>query len=271
MKLGFDFGGRGETEMGTRRMREIQMKIRRGWWNNPFRYFLVLLVCALALSYVSVLRLGEGGEVTFLSMLFLCLIGYIVHPAAGLGAALLYAVLRYCFDYVLPGHVDTVLREYGSNHAALQQLLSQIQISGYRAMRPQLMLSATTDRIQVAGDLFDFLFGYGLLGLFGFLEALTVRSKEDDAPRKVFSFQGAYLAVVILRYIESVINYLVFYPEPGSALSNLWDALFYSFLYVCVEGLLTLLVLSIPQVMQMILFLRTVARSRFDERIFRET
>lgn len=45
-------------------------------WNRKWLWILMILGMGLLLSYLQPLQLSEGGEVTFLSMLAVCMAGY---------------------------------------------------------------------------------------------------------------------------------------------------------------------------------------------------
>ena len=70
-------------------------------WGNKAAWCIILIAVALAASYIRPLRLEEGGEITFLSMMLVCLIGYLCGPKTGVAGAFLYAVLKYVLDYCL--------------------------------------------------------------------------------------------------------------------------------------------------------------------------
>ena len=262
-KIGFENSDHDHGKLRAKTMEEF----RRKWWNNPGRFFFFFFLLSILLSYVYVLRLGEGGDITFLSMGVLCIIGYVINPAAGLVAAVLFALVRYMFDYVVPGYFEGFVNDMTSDPGRISGIFDSVRILGYRSVRGTVMLSERKDQIQLVADLFDYFLGYSLLGLFGLVERLSFK----DSHKKVFSFRTAFLVVVFLRYIESVINYLVFYPEPGDPLPmHIFEAVGYSFLYVMVEGLITFGILSIPAVLDMISFLRTMAHNDYNDRIYRD-
>lgn len=69
-------------------------------WGNQTAWCVLLIMTALLTSFVHLMRLQEGGEVTFLSMLFVCLVGYYCGTAAGVISALVFAVLKFALDYL---------------------------------------------------------------------------------------------------------------------------------------------------------------------------
>ncbi len=271
MKLGLDNRFVDEENLVNNKVKEMHQKLLKGWWNNPVRWFMVLLALSLLLSYIYILRLSEGGEITFFSMLILCLIGYIVNPKAGLFAAFLFALIRYGIDYVFSGKIADALNVYGGQPELFMEYLSILSRDGYHVLHKVFADTGNPDFVLIVGDIFDYFIGYTLLGLYGFAEALTVQKKgEGEKPRKVFSLQGAFLFVVSLRFIESVVSTLVFYIEPQVWIVQLIAAAAYSFIYVFIEGLLSFFVFSIPQVVNVLLFVRTVAHTEYNERIYKE-
>ncbi len=265
-KLGFDTRHRNNSIFIDDEIRSMRERFQRSWWNKPAKWFSVMLALSLILSYVAILKLGEGGSVTFLSMLVLCLIGYVLEPRAGLLAAFLFGVIKYIIDYVCPGSFGEVLSRVINEPGYLMDLYATVSTEGYRAY---VGAEKTVDAVQVIGDLFDYLIGYTLLGLFGYIEAITVRRDKDITVHK-FSIQSAFLIAVLLRYIESVANYIVFYPEPGAWMGFCREAFMYSFMYVGIEGILSWGVLYIPQVIDTIQYFRTVAANKYNEKLYQE-
>ena len=68
-------------------------------WNRRWLWVVILIVASILLSYLKPLKLQEGGEVTYLSMLVIFLVGYFYGGKAGIGAAFLYGILKYVLDY----------------------------------------------------------------------------------------------------------------------------------------------------------------------------
>ena len=64
-------------------------------WNRKWLWILILIGVSLILSYMKPLRLAEGGEVTYLSMLVIYLVGYFYGGWTGVAAAFLYGALKY--------------------------------------------------------------------------------------------------------------------------------------------------------------------------------
>lgn len=68
-------------------------------WNRRWLWVVILISMSILLSYLKPLKLEEGGEVTYLSMLVIFLVGYFYGGKAGIAAAVLYGVLKYVLDY----------------------------------------------------------------------------------------------------------------------------------------------------------------------------
>ncbi len=270
-KLRYDTEHRNNNVFIDDQLRQMHERFQRSWWNKPAKWFTALLVVSIVLSYISILNLREGGSVTFMSMLVLCLIGYVLEPRAGLLAAFLFGLIKYFVDYVCPGYFSSVFSRIIYEPGYLQDIFGAVSRSGYRAWRSAQGITDpnAADDVRVIADLFDYLIGYTLLGLFGFFEALSVRRKTDGTYRR-FTIQSAFICVVLLRFIESVINYIVFYPEPVSVVAFIQAAVMYSFMYVGIEGILSWAVLYIPPVIDTIQYFRTVAGNEYNEKLYQE-
>ncbi len=68
-------------------------------WNKKRLWFWILLGVAFVLSFVTPLRLDEGGELTCFSMLVICLIGYFLGGSKGVLAAVIFGVLRFLVGF----------------------------------------------------------------------------------------------------------------------------------------------------------------------------
>lgn len=71
------------------------------FWNRKWIWFLLLLGVATILSYLKPVQLKEGGDVTYLSMLVIYLVGYFYGGKMGILAAFLFGGLKYFLDYPL--------------------------------------------------------------------------------------------------------------------------------------------------------------------------
>ncbi len=324
-KIIFDTGHRNNNILIDEQLKQMHENMQKSWWNRPARWFAAMLAVSIVLSYVDILRLGEGGSVTFLSMLVLCLIGYVLEPKYGLLAAFLFGVIKYLIDYVCPGYFQTVINRMINDPGYLGSLYDYVIKNGYRDYHDLIMNSAGVDltadpdiariiipgvdAVQVIGDLFDYLIGYTLLGLFGYIEAIGVKNRQDNreaamasvqsteaadalrssescgsrirgslrrqftlqtSGRRRLNIQTAYIIVVLLRFVESVINYIIFYPEDMAWSAFVQEAVMYSFMYVVIEGILSWFVLYIPPVIDTIQYFRTVAGNEYNEKLYQE-
>ena len=180
-------------------------------WNRRWLWVVILIVASILLSYLKPLKLQEGGEVTYLSMLVIFLVGYFYVGKAGIGAAFLYGILKYVLDYPFVINIP---------------------------------------------ELWDYILGYGLLGFGG----LFFQSKNG-------LFRG-YVFAVLLRYIESVWNCIWFYYQPDiSIFQNIQYGLIYCGGYIGTEALVTLVLLCIPQVREVIEYLKFMATHEYEENL----
>lgn len=187
-------------------------------WNRKWLWILIILGAALLLSYLQPLELSEGGEVTFLSMLMVCMAGYFFGGWTGLLTAFTFGCIKF-------------------------------------------LLRNVNDSDNVVAELYDYILGYGLLGICGFFYQKNSKKEKDELKKekkKKGVLQMGYLLAVLLRYIESVWNCSYFYDE------TIRYSLVYSS-YICVEMAVTLLILCIPQVREAIEYLKYVATHVYEE------
>lgn len=99
-------------------------------------------------------------------------------------------------------------------------------------------------------EISDYIFGYGVLIVGG-----IIAHKKDN-------LKLGYVIAVILRYIESIINCLVFhYIATDSVWANVKEAFGYSALYVITEAVVTLIILFIPKVVEAIEYWKYVSNN----------
>jgi thiamine transporter len=99
-------------------------------------------------------------------------------------------------------------------------------------------------------EISDYIFGYGVLIIGG-----IIAHKKDN-------LKLGYIVAVILRYIESIINCLIFhYIATDSVWANVKEAFGYSALYVITEAVVTLIILFIPKVNEAIEYWKYVSNN----------
>ena len=187
-------------------------------WNRKWLWILIILGAGLLLSYLQPLELAEGGEVTFLSMLAVCMSGYFFGGWTGLLTALIFGCIKF-------------------------------------------LLRNVNDSDNVVAELYDYILGYGLLGICGFLCHKNEKdnNKEDkDKNKGKGSLWIGYLLAVLLRYNDTVWNCSYFYKET-IRYTHIYSS------YICVEMAVTLLILCIPQVREAIEYLKYVATHAYEE------
>lgn len=103
-------------------------------------------------------------------------------------------------------------------------------------------------------ELWDYVLGYGLLGVGGFF-----------SEKKGGLYKG-FLLAVILRYIEGVWNCTWFYYMPEKSLvDNIVYGLIYCIGYIGTEGALTMMVLALTKVREAINYVKYVATHEYEE------
>ncbi len=199
-------------------------------WNNKPFWIAVLIFIAWAFSYFRLIPLNEGGEVTWFSMLFLYLIGYFYGGFKGLIFALLFGGLKFGTDYAF-------------NILAKDHIVAEV---------------------------FDYIFSYGVVGIGGFFAAPFKNRKEYltrynvGKPVENKFLRMGYLFAMALRFISSIINFVIFYSRPELTFAgNLREACFYCIGYVGVETLLTILLLFIPGIVTSVEYCKYVATHEY--------
>lgn len=110
-------------------------------------------------------------------------------------------------------------------------------------------------------EIADYIFGYGVLSIGGIVAHKLCEHKKDEH-KKGREIRIGYTVAVILRYVESVVNCLVFhYIATDSVWANLKEAFGYSALYVITEAAVTLVILFIPKVIEAIEYWKYVANN----------
>lgn len=181
-------------------------KRKKTIWNNKIYWTLILLAVSFVFSYLRPIRLDEGGELTFFSMLTLVLIGYF-----------------YGWKWMFPSLV--------------------IFIAGRLWLDSPFVGVYTLE-----GEYFDYIVGYGLM-LVGGVYAYV---KKDLAT--------GYVIAVLLRYMESIVNCMVFYPlQDVGFWGNFLEGVIYSAKYVILEGLITYGIIHIKVVKEVISYWKYVA------------
>ncbi len=213
------------------------------FWNRRWLWFVLLLAVSLFLSYLQPITLAEGGEVTFLSMLAIVLIGYFYGGWAGTLGALLFGVLKYFLDYHLTLNVAE-LTDYIFGYGLLG-------VGGFfRNWQGSWKWKKEKDSGSGEGVSKD-----------------ACLTEEAQFVRGESTLLRCYLLAVTLRYIESVWNCLQYYYKPWESIwENIWDeSIVYCAGYVGAEVLITVIVLLIPQVREALEYLKFVATHDYVE------
>ena len=200
----------------------------RAFWGRKPIWIAILLGLSLLFSYFILIHFAEGGDVSWFSLFFLYLIGYFYGGWTGLACALVFSILKFFGDLAF-GLVDT-------NH--------------------------------MTAEILDYLFSYTLIGVGGFFSQVKGNKKtfSDKAgspkdPSSGNSLEeeyrvgtwpehirlcGGYFVAMLLRFISSVVNFVVFYyRDERSFFGNLSEALFYCIGYVGIEMVFTILFLLV--------------------------
>ena len=142
-------------------------------WNRKWLWILIILGAGLLLSYLQPLELAEGGEVTFLSMLAVCMAGYFFGGWTGLLTALIFGCIKF------------LLRNVNDSDNVVAELYDYIL--GYGLL--------------------------GACGFLCHKKEKDNDKEDKDKNKGKGSLWIGYLLAVLLRYVESVWNCSYFYDE----------------------------------------------------------
>ena len=105
-------------------------------------------------------------------------------------------------------------------------------------------------------EFLDYVLGYGVLCVGGIVAYHTGKLKLG------------YTVGGLLRYVESIINCILFYYEPTDSLwANIWEGISYSAYYVIAEYILTMIILLFPAVCEAIEYWKHVATHEKKENL----
>lgn len=129
-----------------------------------------------------------------------------------------------------------------------EMLISCVAFIGIR-----LWIDWPFPNLKLEAEVADYVFGYGILSVGGIVA------------HKTNNLRTGYVVAALLRYIESVINCLIFhYIATDSVWANIKEAFGYSALYVISEFLVTMIVLMIPAVMEAIEYWKYMATHKLE-------
>ncbi len=203
---------------------------------NRLFWMAVLFCLGIIFSYFVFISPDEGGDATFLSMAFVALIGYIYGPVYGFTSSILFGFVML----LLHGQVPTqdVIPSY------------MFKIRGVDCYM---------------GEVVDYILGYGLLGVTGFFSPRRDDNGIKDFSSKTRFVQGFALAAG-LRFIEGIWNCYYFYDlNRGSFLKDLQYSTWYSFWYIGLEAVLTIIIILLPPVAESIRYVAECATTPYRD------
>ncbi|SCW61260.1 Thiamine transporter protein (Thia_YuaJ) [Ruminococcaceae bacterium YRB3002] len=208
-------------------------KYERCWGKKHF-WIPLLFIISIFFSLLQPVRLGEGGEVTLMSMLFIFLIAYCYGGVIGTLSSCLFGIVRFCIDYYIMDYID---------------------------------------RNNLLAENNDYFYGYLVMGLAGFFVTLAYRvfkEKMEEDPERKEEIEGRILVIgytiaSLLHYLEGVYNCYHYYEPQMGTWERLVHSLKYAFGYIGVEAIITIiLLLTIPKLREAIVFVRKMAREPYD-------
>lgn len=118
----------------------IEPKKKKGFTLKKFEFILVFFIISLVFSYLRPLHLGEGGDVTFLSILMLYLIAYFFGGWVGIISAIFYSFAKLFIDNSL--NIDIL------------------------------------DKSHFIAEIYDYILGYAAVGIGGFFSNIQTKSEK---------------------------------------------------------------------------------------------
>lgn len=197
------------------------------FWNNRILWVIILLTIATVLSCIKVIVLPQGGCVTYFGLLALWLITFICGPKHGIWASILYGFIRLGVSVATGEYVNmsmgAIILEYPVAHVMF--------VLGALVREPN-----NPDVIQIDEN-----------------EAILVEPVR---------LKLGYLVGIVGMFVCYIISAEIFYPTYREGFwSNLWYNIVYDSSYLLIEGVITYVVLCIPQVAEAIFYVRYVANN----------
>lgn len=206
----------------THRTRRID-----GLWGNRAFWTVALLACFALLSAAKPVVLHDGGAVTYFSLLFLWLASYFFGPRYGAACGIVFGIVRLGVTWVTGEYVN-------------------------------FAPGALVLEYPVACAVFA-------------LGCLIKPSPEEDVRSSLSEghvgharqLRMGYLVGVLAMGVCYVVSAVLFYPPDREGfLANLLFCITYDMSYLLAEAAITMAVLAIPQVVDAIVFLKTVATTK---------
>ena len=218
---------------------DLYRRFRERVYGRKLFWIPMILLVATVFSLFVFLTPAEGGEATFLSMAIIALAGYIYGPSTGFVTALIFGVIMF----FLHGQVPEI--------NFYERFICEI--GGFRFY---------------LGEVADYVGGYLLMGAAGFFcpaKRKGCRSREGRPFGKEHRLLLAGFTLgAFLRFLEGAWNCWYFYtPMYESAARNLGYCISYSFWYIGMEYIVSLIVLLIPPVFEAIEYVRISATQRY--------
>ncbi|MBQ2089137.1 MAG: energy-coupled thiamine transporter ThiT [Lachnospiraceae bacterium] len=202
-------------------------KSKNIFWNNRILWTLILLALATGLSCIKVIVLPQGGCVTYFGLLALWLITFVCGSKYGIASSVIFGFIRFGLniltgEYVNPA-IGSIVLEYPIAH-----LMFSLGAMVHEPNNPDVIRIDENEAIQVEPMKLKLGYVMGLVGMF----------------------------------VCYVISAEIFYPNYREGFAaNLWYNIVYDGSYLLIEGVLTLLVLCIPQVAESIFYVKYVANN----------
>ncbi|MBP5654386.1 MAG: hypothetical protein J6X33_02615 [Clostridiales bacterium] len=201
---------------------------------NKLFWITVLFLLAVLFSYFVFITPDEGGMATFMSMAFIALVGYFYGPGPGFISSILFGCVMFILHSQMP--TEDVIDGF------------VFKLFGYDCYW---------------GEVADYIIGYGLMGITGFFSPKADKTGLKDFSRKKMFVMGFALAAG-LRFIEGIWNCYCFYAlNKGSFWANLGYSTWYSFWYIGIEAIVSLIIILLPPVSEAIRYVAECATTPY--------
>ncbi|MBO4580554.1 MAG: hypothetical protein J5715_10410 [Clostridiales bacterium] len=194
----------------------------------------LIFLLAVIFSYFVFLTPDEGGIATFMSMAIIALVGYYYGPVPGFITSILFGAAMFFLHSQMP--TEDVIARFVFTLFGGQSYW---------------------------GEVADYVIGYGLMGITGFFAF----DKDLKAKRKGLMMNKNFIIgfgiAALLRFIEGIWNCYYFYDlKKGSVWANLGYSTWYSFWYIGIEVILSLIIILLPPVSSAIRYIGECATDR---------
>lgn len=217
--------------------KNLYTRFRLATRGNKAFWITVLFLLAVLFSYFVFITPDEGGMATFMSMAFIALVGYYYGPGYGFLSSFLFGIVMFFLHSQMP--TEDVIDKYVFTLFGGQSYW---------------------------GEVADYVIGYGLMGVTGFFSFRQDLKRNRKGLMQNKNYVIGFAIAASLRFIEGIWNCYYFYDlQRGSFWSDLGYSTWYSFWYIGIEAVLSLIIILIPAVSSSIRYIGECATSKYED------